>query len=207
MKINDKDLDLKKYENMYDTFDPGHNRNHMEAVRGFAVELAKKYAPEQVDLAYIAATLHDIGLSVARENHEGHGATIILEDPYLKSILTPGQLEVVVETVREHRASSGKPESVVAKIVSDADKGGATLTTASAIQRSYDYGKAKYEGLSDDEQFERAMSHLAEKFGEKGTGTRVYFPETKEKMDKVFAPIIEAVKTKDISKIKELMKA
>lgn len=62
-------LDLTNYENLYDTFDAGHDRRHLEAVRKQAVELA-----------YIAATLHDIGISKNLEDHEKNGEEMILAD-------------------------------------------------------------------------------------------------------------------------------
>lgn len=73
-------LDLSKYENLYDNFDAGHGRRHMEAVRKQAVELANKYAHDKVELAYIAATLHDFGISKNREDHEKNGEEMILAD-------------------------------------------------------------------------------------------------------------------------------
>lgn len=63
-------INLQKYESLYDTFDGGHDRKHLNEVRNFAVQLAKKYSPEKIEIVYVAATLHDIGLSITRDNHE-----------------------------------------------------------------------------------------------------------------------------------------
>ena len=44
-------------------------KKHMNEVIEKATELAKKHCPEKMRAVQIAALLHDIGLSISRENH------------------------------------------------------------------------------------------------------------------------------------------
>jgi uncharacterized protein len=197
-------LDLTKYENLYDTFDAGHDRRHMEAVRKQAVELAKKYAPDKVELAYIAATLHDIGISKNREDHEKNGEEMILTDETLKSYLSAEDLKEVANAVREHRASNGNPETILAKIISDADKTPPD-STRDAFLRGYNFGLKYFPELREDEQLIRVSEHLAEKFSKQRVESMVFFPETAEKIEAIFTPIIEAYQNNDFAFLRSLI--
>jgi uncharacterized protein len=194
---------LSKYEEMYKGFDAGHNQKHMESVRTFAVKLAEKYCPEKIEIAYVAATLHDIGLSVSREGHELEGYKILKEDEELKEIYGEEDFKEILEAVKEHRASTGNPQTTISKIVSDADK--VSDTTESSFQRAYDYGLEKYPELNHEEQIIRAAEHLSEKFGGNGTGTRVYFEESRLRLEEIFKPIIEANINKDYQELEKLL--
>ena len=188
--------DLTKYENMYDTFDCGHDRTHMEEVRTVAVELAEKYSPKEIELVYVAATLHDIGLSISREDHEKHGFEIVSEDEEIKNAYSEDERELILEAIREHRASTGRPESVVAKIVSDADK--VSADTRRTLERAYLWGKENVPELDHEGQLLRSANHLLKKFGENGTGTRVYFKESKDKLEGTYNPIFQALEENDL---------
>lgn len=194
---------LEKYEKMYDSFDAGHNQVHMASVRDFAVILAKKYCPDKIEIAYVAATLHDIGLSIAREMHELEGYNIAKKDIELRKVYGEEGFADILEAIKEHRASSGNPQGIVAKIVSDADK--ISDTASSALNRSYRYGLEKYLELNDDEQIQRAGEHLSEKFGESGTGTRVYFEESRARLEETYGPIITAHKNNDLDKLRKIL--
>lgn len=197
-------LDLTNYENLYDTFDAGHDRRHMETVRKQAVELAKKYAPDKVELAYIAATLHDIGISINREDHEKNGEKMILADEILKSYLSAEELKEVADAVREHRASNGRPETILAKIISDADKTPPD-STSEAFMRGFDFSKKYFPLLTEDEHLTRTSRHLAEKFSKQRVESMVFFPETAEKIEAIFTPIIEAYQKNDMAFLRSLI--
>ena len=196
-------IDLSKYEKMYDTFDIGHDREHMEGVREFAISLAKKYCPDKIEVVYISATLHDIGLSISRTEHERHGYEIAKEDQTLKSAYSKEDFELILEGIREHRASSGNPQSIVAKIVSDADK--AYSDTYGLLNRSYKYEKERDPSLNIDEILEIASSYLTRKFGEDGTGKRLYLEESKQRMEKEYEPVVRAYKNGDYEFLKKLL--
>ena len=187
--------DLSKYEKMYDKFDEAHSREHLIRVRVQALKLAKKYLPEKLKLVYIAATLHDIGLSKDRENHEDHGAKMILKDPYLKTIMTSEELSEVADAVKNHRASSGKPETILGKIISDADRSG--VTTSYTLYRAITYGIHHYKDHDLNWYIDRAIDHLHDKYGLKGRGRRSYFPETDKILNDVFEPILRLKNDKD----------
>lgn len=201
-----KNIDLNQYENLYDSFDGGHNRKHLEAVRKCAGELAKKYAPDKINLVYLAATLHDIGLSVNRENHEVEGEKLIRNDTYLKSQLSEEDFEELCHAVGQHRASTGNPKTLVAKIISDADRGGGFDDPGEQFSRAYWYGKKNYPNLTDDEQIYRAAEYQSQKFAVGSYGRRTYFPETDIRLQKIFDPIINACQKKDFKFLKNLIK-
>ncbi|MFA6007551.1 MAG: HD domain-containing protein [Candidatus Shapirobacteria bacterium] len=199
-------IDLSKYEDSYDSFDGGHNRQHLIAVRNCALELAKIYAPDKIDLVYIAATLHDIGLSVNREEHEIEGEKLIRADLYLKSQLPPEDFEELCHAVGEHRASTGKPATIIAKIISDADRGGGFDNPSDQFSRAYWYGKKNYLDLTDEEQIWRAAEHQIEKFSPGSYGRRTYFPETEIRLNKIINPIIEAYQNHNLGFFRTLTK-
>ncbi len=196
-------IDLSKYESLYDTFDGGHDRKHLEEVRNFAVELAKKYCPDKIEVVYVAATLHDIGISISREDHEMHGYELVLQEGNLKKAYSKDEYEEILEAVKEHRASTGKPNSVVAKIVSDADK--ISDNTCRAITRAYLWGKKNLPTVNHDGQLLRAAHHLKEKFGPNGTGTRLYFEESNAKLQGIYKPIFDALAEYRIDKLNSLL--
>jgi HD superfamily phosphodiesterase len=198
-------LDLNRYENMYDNFDGGHNRKHCVSVREMAVLLAQKYLPKKVELVYIAATLHDIGLSVDRENHEIEGEKLIRQDKYLIDNLSKNDFEELCHAVKEHRASTGNPQTILAKIISDADRGGGTGSSAEAFLRSYNYGLKNYLNISDEEQILKAGKHQSEKFAPGSYGRRTYFPETEKRLAKIYDPIVKAYQNHDFNYLKSLV--
>ena len=197
-------LDLIHYEQMYQNFDGGHDIKHCLAVRDMAVLLAQKYLPDKVELAYIAATLHDIGLSVDRENHESEGEKIIRHDQYLIDNLSPDDFEEICHAVKEHRASTGNPQTILAKIISDADRGGGCDSSADAFNRAYQYGLKNYLGLTDDEQILRAAEHQSQKFAPGSYGRRTYFPETEDRLSQIYDPIIKAFHEHNFEFLKSL---
>ncbi len=198
-------LDLSRYEKMYQNFDGGHDIKHCLAVRDMAVILAQKYLPEKVELAYIAATLHDIGLSVDRENHELEGEKLIRHDQYLINNLSPKDFEEICHAVKEHRASTGNPQTILAKIISDADRGGGCETSDDAFNRAYQYGLKNNPELDDDGQILRAAEHQSIKFAPGSYGRRTYFSETEERLSQIYDPIIQAFHKHDFEFLKNLV--
>ena len=188
---------------MYETFDNGHDKKHLEEVRNFAVELGNKYCPDKLELIFVAATLHDVGLSVQREGHELHSYNIVKEDKNFKEAYSKEEQEEILEALKEHRASTGNPEGIVAKIVSDSDK--VSNGTNRAFQRAYEWGKKHYPEVNHEGQLLRAAQHLFIKFGPNGTGTRLYFDESKQKQDETYKPIFEALSQDNLSKMEDFL--
>jgi hypothetical protein len=198
-------LDLSHYEKLYDNFDAGHNRDHFVSVRKMAVSLAQKYIPNQIELAYIAATLHDIGLSVDRENHEITGEKLIRQDKYLKENLSKADFEELCHAVGQHRASTGNPQTILAKIISDADRGGGFSKSYESFNRSYSYNSRKNPNFNKDELLLSSAGYQVQKFSEGGYGRRTYFPETEERLKNIYNPIIEAYQKRDLKYLKSLL--
>lgn len=196
-------IDMSRYEKMYDKFDKGHDRNHMLAVFNLSIPLAKKYLPTKVDLVKITAILHDIGLVKGRKNHEENGYRMILHDDYLKTLLNEREISLIADAVRQHRASTGKPKTILAKIISDADRGSGN--TKEAIKRSYNYQKHIYPTISNEEALKLAFKHLLKKYAKNGYGRRCYFPETKKRLAEIYDPICDLAEKNDLESFKKLL--
>lgn len=189
-------INLKEFEKMYDSFDKGHDRNHLKEVRVMGLKLAKKYAPEKEEIVYVAATLHDIGLSKGRDGHEISGYEMIKNNTDIKNSYTNEEFEEILDAIKEHRASSGSPKTLVGKIISDADK---SNSTSRSFTRAYEWGCKYLPQINHYGQLIRAAQHLYIKFGPNGSGIRVYFKETKEMQIKTYAPIFTALEKCDLS--------
>jgi HD superfamily phosphodiesterase len=198
-----KSIDLSKFEAMYNQFGDGHGLGHISKVRNLAVKLAKKYLPNKIKLAYVAATLHDIGLVNGRENHEITGSKMVLESKELHKFLSDEEIQEIAYAIREHRASTGKPKTILAKIISDSDK--ASDSSTEAMKRAIEYGKVNMPELNETEQIWRAAKHLTEKFGVGGSGRRTYFPESEQALEKTYKPIFKAVKKSDHKSLVEII--
>jgi uncharacterized protein len=198
-------IDLTKYESMYDTFDKAHDRWHMEGVRNFAVKLAKKYIPNKLEVVYVAATLHDVGLSFGRRtDHEKNGYTMIKNDKSIKNNYSKEDYELILDAIREHRASTGKPKSIVAKIISDSDRAYSSINVH--LKRSYAYNLEKYPELSHNQVLDKVMEYMVGKFDRNGTGTRLYFDESNKLLEDG-KHIIEVCKKRDYAKIDRMLKS
>lgn len=199
-------LNLTKYKKMYDSFEQSHDWNHILSVRKMAVYLAKKYLPDKIELVYIAATLHDIGNFLGKENHEINGSKFIKNDKYLKSNLSPEDFKELCHAVKEHRASTGNPKTILAKIISDADRCSSN-NSSDSLTRGYNYGLVKFPNLNPEEQFIRTIEHQVKKFCQEGTyGRRTYFPETETKLKRIYDPIFDAYKKQDWKYLRSLIK-
>jgi uncharacterized protein len=196
-------IDLSEFEKMYEGFDKGHDFKHIEEVRNFAVELGEKYAPDKLELIYVAATLHDIGLTINREHHELEGYNLVKNNTKILEAYTEEELEEILEAIKEHSASTGKPRGIVAMIVSDADK--VSAGTNRVFQRAYYWGKKNLPQVNDPGQLLVAAFHLKDKFGKQGSGTRLYFEESKRKQNETFDPIFEAIEKYDFVKLESFL--
>ena len=190
-------------DKLYETFDKAHGPSHQQAVRDRARMLAARHAPKMVDLADLGARLHDIGISKGREGHEQFGAEMVANDPRFSS-MAKWKHRLLVNAIRQHRASTGKPRSILGRIVSDADRMAGT-DTATALQRAVNYGRVYEPHLDEEGQYRRALAHLAKKFGPEGTGRRHYFPETNKMLSSIYDPIIELNKKNDIESVRKII--
>jgi len=198
-----KDLDLSEYMKGYELNDPAHGPQHAENVRRGAARISGIHAPGKEHLVDYAAAMHDMEVHGGREGHEDRAADVVANSPYFQENLSKRDLRTVAEAVRQHRSSTGRPRTAVAKIVSDADRL-AEIDPAAALQRAVSYGQQHEPDLTEDEQILRAYAHLVEKYGPGGKARRLYYPESLPQLEEKINPIIST--GGDIEKLKALLR-
>jgi len=202
VKVAFEDLDLSDLMGGYELNDPAHGPEHVADVRRRAAEIAAVHAPEQAHLVDYAAAMHDVTLHEGREGHEERAADMVANNPYFQENLSEEDLEIVSEAVRQHRASTGDPQTDVAKIVSDADRLVETDPGA-ALRRAVAWGDHHMPELSEDEQLFRAYEHLKEKYGPGGDARRLYYPESLKQIEDKVGLIINT--EGDLDQLRTLM--
>jgi len=196
------------YKPLYDQFDAGHNWNHALNVACAAGKLACKYCPELINVVNITAYVHDIGLIYGRDLHEVYGSEMVLNDLYLKSILTSNQLEIVADAILNHRASNGHPVGIVAKIIADSDRCEA-FDSRLILIRTYNYSNRFFDNI--DDRLLYAINHVVEKFITGGpkykipVAAKCHFPETKIEIKKMGIEVLELFNMHDINAIKQFI--
>lgn len=177
--------------------DTAHGELHIQAVRVAAKKLGLKYAPGQLRLIDVAALYHDIGRAIDDEHHEEVGANLLMTSPEyadLRSQFAPADWIIIVDAVRQHRASNGNPQTIVARIISDADRMGKP-DEMGPLKRAYLYRLER--GYNHTASLQGAAAHLMKKYGPGGTGLRVYFDETREWIETIHAPVFAAYERQD----------
>lgn len=158
----------------YDHFDSGHRRDHVETVIARSLALAVHYDVD-IDMVYTIAAYHDTGLCASRATHHTVSGQIVKADERLKQWFSPDAIELIAEAVEDHRASLGHaPRSIYGKIVAEADR---IIDADVAIRRTIQYGLANYPQLNCEQQLERTIAHLEEKYAEGGYIT-LWLPES-----------------------------
>lgn len=159
---------------MYDNFDKGHDRNHVQSVIRQSEELAQHY-DVKADMVYAIAAYHDTGLREDRATHHLVSGRIVREDANLQQWFSEEEIEIMAEAVEDHRASNEKePRSIYGKIVAEADR---QIDADTIIRRTILYGFAHYPMLSEEEHIGRTMEHLRNKYGRTGY-LRLWLPES-----------------------------
>lgn len=169
--------DLKNYiENnvfpLYDNVDEGHNlKNHILPVIKDSLDLALKLKQENIDLniVYVVAAYHDIGLLKGRTNHHNASQEFVLNDNNLRKWFNEKEIRIIAKAVLEHRASGEDiPTTFYGKIIADADK---SVDLKEILIRTHLGIKAKYpnEDLSTfEKEFAQAYKWILEKDGDRG---------------------------------------
>ena len=159
---------------LYDAFDKAHRRDHATMVIGQSLQLAQHY---DVDIAmvYAIAAYHDLGLCEGRENHHTASARIVRNDRILKEFFTQEQIDIMADAVEDHRASnSHEPRTIYGKIVAEADR---IIDSTTIIRRTVQYGLSHCPTLAKEDQIERAVAHIKEKYGHGGY-LKLWIPES-----------------------------
>ena len=160
---------------MYDGFDAGHGRDHVQAVISESLCLGALYNLNP-DMVYVAAAYHDTGLSVDRKTHHLESGRIIRTDSRLGEWFSDSEIELIAQAAEDHRASSDhEPRSIYGCVVAEADR---QIIPESIILRTVQYGLSHYPDLNKEGHWQRTCEHLAEKYDEGGY-LRLWIPESR----------------------------
>jgi len=196
---------VAKYKSLYDTADEGHRHAHVEEVADKAKELAGQVGYKDLDLVEAAGLLHDVGSAQDRDNHERVGADMIRGDTAIAQSLGARRHAMLIRAILNHRASTGRPTSTLARIISDADRIGSG-TASGHLQRAIQYGQHHEPDLSDEQQKLRALEHQIKKYGPEGKGyTSLNLDASRAVIAKMYRELvpIQAMKT-DAERVKAI---
>ena len=167
---NTASLDLVEYVETqilprYAEFDKAHNLSHVTQVIRRSMDLAKRTGAD-MDMVYVIAAYHDLGLCGPRAIHHKNSGKILLQDARLKHWFSPEQLKIMKEAVEDHRASASHlPRSIYGKIVAEADR---DLRPETVIRRTIQFGLANYPELDKEGHWKRFCQHMNEKYSVNG---------------------------------------
>ena len=167
---NNPSLDLVEFVEtqilpQYAAFDKAHNMEHVTRVIRCSLDLARKTGAD-LNMAYVIAAYHDLGLSGPRAVHHLTSGKILMSDARLKRWFSADQLKMMKEAVEDHRASASRaPRSIYGKIVAEADR---DIEPETVIRRTIQYGMANYPELNDEGHWQRFMKHMDEKYSVNG---------------------------------------
>lgn len=149
----------------YAAFGESHGLRHANRVIKNSVQLARQTGAD-LDMAYIIAAYHDLGMSGPRAIHHITGGKILASDARLKRWFTPDQIRIMKEAVEDHRASASRePRSIYGKIVAEADR---DLDPTEVFTRAIKYGRERHPELDKEQQWRRFAQHMDEKYGRNG---------------------------------------
>ena len=176
MKINHDIVSYIKKEIIprYDHFDAAHQRDHVMMVIQQSLEIAEHLDVDK-DMVYVIAAYHDTGLCEGRERHHEVSAQIIKADENLRKWFTEEQIQTMADAAEDHRASAKhEPRTIYGRIVAEADR---FIDPETIVKRTIQYGLDHYPELSKEQQYDRMMQHLHEKYGRNGY-LKLWFPES-----------------------------
>ncbi len=149
----------------YNAFDAAHNINHAQRVIRGSIKLAQKMGAD-INMAYVVAAYHDLGLEVERATHHIESGKILKADRRLDKWFSAQQIEIMRQAVEDHRASASRaPRNIYGKIVAEADR---DLEPMSVIRRTIQFGLAHYPEKTKEEHWDRFVEHLQQKYSSAG---------------------------------------
>lgn len=159
---------------LYDNFDAAHQRDHVNMVIQQSLDIAEHLDVDK-DMVYVIAAYHDTGLCEGRERHHEVSAQIIKADENLRRWFTEEQIQTMADAAEDHRASAKhEPRTIYGRIVAEADR---FIDPETIVKRTIQYGLDHYPELSKDQQYDRMMQHLHEKYGRNGY-LKLWFSES-----------------------------
>ena len=158
---------------LYDHFDAGHGRDHVQTVMSQSLSLASHYPEVDTCLLLTAAAYHDLGLEQGRDLHHVYSAAIIRNDQRLRQWFNEDEINTIADAAEDHRASSGhEPRTIYGRIVAEADR---IIDSETIVRRALQYGLSHESDLDREGQFHRLMDHMQEKYA-KGGYLRLWIP-------------------------------
>ncbi|MBR1799077.1 MAG: HD domain-containing protein [Bacteroidales bacterium] len=150
---------------LYDSFDVAHGRAHARRVMARAMLLAVTMDVDP-EMVFVAAAMHDVGLGVGRAEHHLESARIIRSDRRLARWFSEKEIEVIAQAAADHRASASEPpHTIYGCIVAEADR---DIEPETIVWRTVRYGLDHYPHLDREQHWQRALTHLKEKYGRGG---------------------------------------
>ena len=158
----------------YDHFDQAHQRDHVMMVIQQSLDIASRL-DVNMDMVYTIAAYHDTGLCEGREHHHEVSAQIIKADQRLRQWFNEEQILVMADAAEDHRASAKHaPRTIYGRIVAEADR---FIDPETIVRRTIQYGLDHYPELNREEQYQRMLTHLHEKYGRNGY-LKLWFPDS-----------------------------
>lgn len=156
----------------YSSFDGGHDERHVQAVINRSFDIVEQTgANVNINMVFVVAAYHDIGMLISRENHATHSKELLLLDDNLKSWFSPEEIAIMADAVEDHSTSSKRePRSVYGKIVSDADK---DLDVCIGVLRGWDYNNNKHKDASFEEHIDNICKEMKRRFCKNDKGERL----------------------------------
>ena len=149
----------------YQHFDKAHSTAHVMRVVRRSLELARATGAD-IDMAYVIAAYHDMGMSGPRAVHHLTSGRILASDARLKRWFTADQIKIMREAVEDHRASAAHaPRSIYGRIVAEADR---DLDPDIVFTRAIQFGLDNYPQLDREGQWKRLVQHMEEKYSVNG---------------------------------------
>jgi uncharacterized protein len=183
MMTNSPSLDLVEFVEtqilpQYADFDRAHNLEHVTRVIRRSLEMVKMTGAD-INMAYVIAAYHDLGMSGPRAIHHLTGGKLLANDARLKKWVTKEQIKIMKEAVEDHRASaSHAPRSLYGKIVAEADR---DISVDIVIRRTIQYGLGNYPELDKEGHWKRFKQHLDEKYSVNGY-IRLWLPHSSNEL-------------------------
>ena len=145
----------------YDGFDAAPRRDHDDVVVSRSVELAQRLGAD-VEMAYVIAAYHDMGLAVGRDVHHTESKRILLADRELRRWFSEEDIATMGDAVEDHRASSKQPpRTIYGRIVAEADR---LIVPHSIIRRTVQFTLTHHPDLDMEQGYERLLEHMREKY-------------------------------------------
>lgn len=172
----------------YTAFGESHGLRHVNRVIKNSLQLAKVTGAD-IDMVYVIAAYHDLGMEGPRAIHHITGGKILQADARLRRWFPKEKIKIMKEAVEDHRASTSRqPRSIYGKIVAEADR---DIDTHEIFMRAIQYGMENDPKQNKERQWERFVSHMNEKYSIHGY-IKLWIPNSpNEKKLKDLRDIIE----------------